>query len=87
MPQGKGVKVLHPAVKVRVVDQQHIARMLNLDPAQVEIALYASGGAFGAKEDLTIQGQTAIAAYLLQRPVKSVLTREQSTQHLSSATP
>src|SRR2546430_2541918 len=35
---------------------------------------------FGAKEDLTIQGQTAVAAYLLQRPVKCVLTRKESTK-------
>ena len=43
--------------------------------------LRASGGAFGAKEELSIQAQTAMAAFLLQRPVKTVLTREQSTQH------
>jgi xanthine dehydrogenase molybdenum-binding subunit len=30
---------------------------------------------------LSIQGQTALAAWLLQRPVKTVLTRDQSTQH------
>ena len=47
----------------------------------MEIALSASGGAFGAKEELSIQGQTALAAFLLQRPVKTVLTRKQSTQH------
>ena len=46
----------------------------------MEIALAASGGAFGAKEELSIQAQTALAALLLQRPVKTVLTRKQSTQ-------
>jgi xanthine dehydrogenase molybdenum-binding subunit len=64
-----------------VYDHQQIAKVLNLDPAHVEIALCASGGAFGAKEELSIQAQTAIAARLLDRPVKTVLTREQSTQH------
>jgi xanthine dehydrogenase molybdenum-binding subunit len=43
--------------------------------------LAASGGAFGAKEELSIQAQTAIAAHLLGRPVKTVLTREESTRH------
>jgi aldehyde oxidoreductase len=47
----------------------------------LEIQLAASGGAFGAKEELSVQGQTALAAFLLQRPVKTVLTRAQSTQH------
>jgi xanthine dehydrogenase molybdenum-binding subunit len=64
-----------------VYDHAQIAKILHLDPKNVEILLSASGGAFGAKEELSIQGQTALAAYLLQKPVKTVLTREQSTQH------
>jgi xanthine dehydrogenase molybdenum-binding subunit len=80
VPQGDGVKV-HTESQGSVYDHAQIARILNLDPKQVEIALAASGGAFGAKEELSIQGQTAVAAHLLQRPVKVVLTRSQSTQH------
>jgi selenium-dependent xanthine dehydrogenase len=80
VPQADGVKV-HAESQGSVYDHVQIARILNLDPAKVEIALAASGGAFGAKEELSIQGQTAVAAYLLQRPVKTVLTRRQSTQH------
>jgi selenium-dependent xanthine dehydrogenase len=80
LPQGKGVKV-HSQSQGSPHDQQQIAKLLNLPPEEVEIALSASGGGFGAKEELSIQGQTALAAYLLQRPVKTVLTRKQSTQH------
>jgi xanthine dehydrogenase molybdenum-binding subunit len=80
IPQGKGVKV-HTDSQGSIYDQQQIARVLNLEPGDVEIVLAASGGAFGAKEELSIQAQTAIAAHLLGRPVKTVLTREQSTQH------
>jgi len=54
---------------------------LKLPLEKVEIELAASGGAFGAKEELSVQGQTALAAFLLQCPVKTVLTRKQSTQH------
>jgi CO/xanthine dehydrogenase Mo-binding subunit/aerobic-type carbon monoxide dehydrogenase small subunit (CoxS/CutS family) len=79
-PQGRGVKV-HTDSQGSVYDHQQIAKVLNLDPGHVEIVLYASGGAFGAKEELSIQAQTAIAAHALGRPVKTVLTREQSTQH------
>src|SRR5581483_10407830 len=53
----------------------------NLDPSAVEIVLLPSGGAFGAKEELSIQAQTALAALVLGRPIKTVLTRAQSTQH------
>src|SRR5262245_1475209 len=80
VPQGRGVKV-HTQSQGSLYDHAQIARVLNLPPADVEIALAASGGAFGAKEELSIQGPTAVAAYLLQCPVKTVLTRPQSTQH------
>jgi len=80
IPQGTGVRV-HTDSQGSVYDHAQIAKILKLDPKDVEIVLSASGGAFGAKEELSIQGQTALAAYLLQKPVKTVLTREQSTQH------
>jgi xanthine dehydrogenase molybdenum-binding subunit len=79
LPDG-GVKV-HTQSQGSVYDHAQIARILAVDPSKVEIALAASGGAFGAKEELSIQGQTAVAAFLLQRPVKTTLTRPQSTQH------
>jgi xanthine dehydrogenase molybdenum-binding subunit len=79
LPDG-GIKV-HTQSQGSVYDHAQIARILNLDPAKVEIALAASGGAFGAKEELSIQGQTAVAAFLLQRPVKTTLTRPESTRH------
>jgi xanthine dehydrogenase molybdenum-binding subunit len=80
VPHGKGVTV-HTDSQGSLYDHQQIARVLALDPADVEIVLHASGGAFGAKEELSIQAQTAIAAQVLGRPVKTVLTRAQSTQH------
>jgi xanthine dehydrogenase molybdenum-binding subunit len=79
-PQGKGIKV-HSESQGSVFDQKAIASVLKLADSDVEIQLAASGGAFGAKEELSIQAQTAMAAYLLGRPVKTTLTREQSTQH------
>jgi xanthine dehydrogenase molybdenum-binding subunit len=79
LPHG-GVKV-HTQSQGSVYDHAQIARILGVDPSKVEIALAASGGAFGAKEELSIQGQTAVAAFLLQRPVKTTITRPQSTQH------
>ncbi|HET9359012.1 MAG TPA: molybdopterin cofactor-binding domain-containing protein, partial [Vicinamibacterales bacterium] len=79
-PEGKGVKVYTDS-QGSVYDHQQIAKVLKLDPKDVEIVLLPSGGAFGAKEELSIQAQTALAALLLGRPVKTVLTREQSTQH------
>ena len=38
----------------------------------------ANGGAFGGKEDCANQAQTALAAWLLGRPVKCTFSREES---------
>jgi len=59
-------------------DQQQIAAVLGVPLEKVEVEVVATGGAFGGKEDLSIQAQTALAAWLLNRPVRCVLTREQS---------
>ncbi|MGA2882073.1 MAG: molybdopterin cofactor-binding domain-containing protein [Bryobacteraceae bacterium] len=79
IPQGKGVKVFSQS-QGSTFDQTQIARSLNIPPEEVEIALASSGGSFGAKEELSIQVQTALAAHLMGKPVKTVLTRKQSTQ-------
>ena len=59
-------------------DRDQIASVLGLPPDRVEVELVSNGGAFGGKEDMANQAQTALAAHLLQRPVKCTLTREQS---------
>ncbi len=59
-------------------DQRQIAAILGIRPDRVRVELVTNGGAFGGKEDLSVQGHTALAARLLQQPVKIVLTREQS---------
>ena len=82
LPQGKGVKVWTQS-QGSIFDQKQIAATLKLPLDDVEIALAASGGAFGAKEELSIQAQTALAAFVIGRPVKTVLTRQQSTQFIT----
>jgi aldehyde oxidoreductase len=59
-------------------DRDQIASVLGLDTDRVTVELVSNGGAFGGKEDMSNQAQTALAAWLLQRPVKCTLTREQS---------
>jgi xanthine dehydrogenase molybdenum-binding subunit len=59
-------------------DRDQIAALLALAPEQVVVELVSNGGAFGGKEDMSNQGQTALAAWLLQRPVKCTLSREES---------
>jgi xanthine dehydrogenase molybdenum-binding subunit len=77
VPQGDGLEVFSQGQGVHD-DQVQIAAVLGVPRENVEVELVSNGGAFGGKEDLSIQAQTALAAYLLGKPVRTVLTREQS---------
>jgi xanthine dehydrogenase molybdenum-binding subunit len=59
-------------------DRDQIAAVLGVDTSRVVVELVSNGGAFGGKEDMSNQAQTALAAYLLGRPVKCTLSREES---------
>jgi aldehyde oxidoreductase len=59
-------------------DRDDIARVLAVDADTVTVELVSNGGAFGGKEDMANQAQTALAAWLLKRPVKCTLSREES---------
>jgi aldehyde oxidoreductase len=59
-------------------DRDQIAAVLDVDPSEITVELVSNGGAFGGKEDMANQAQTALASYLLGVPVKCTLTREQS---------
>ena len=52
--------------------------MLGVANDRVTVELVSNGGAFGGKEDMSNQAQTALAAWLLERPVKCTLSREES---------
>ncbi|MBG00715.1 MAG: selenium-dependent xanthine dehydrogenase [Acidimicrobiaceae bacterium] len=59
-------------------DRNDIARVLDIDPSAVTVELVSNGGAFGGKEDMSNQAQTALAAWILRKPVKTTLSREES---------
>jgi xanthine dehydrogenase molybdenum-binding subunit len=59
-------------------DRDQIASVLGVEQEHVVVELVSNGGAFGGKEDMANQAQTALAAHLLGRPVKCVLSREES---------
>ena len=59
-------------------DRNDIAAVLDIDPDRITVELVSNGGAFGGKEDMSNQGQTALAAWLLGRPVKTTFSREES---------
>ena len=59
-------------------DQREIARMLGIDKSKVRVRATLVGGGFGGKEDMSVQHHAALAAWLLKKPVKIKLSRQES---------
>jgi len=64
-------------------DQQQIAHALNIPMEQVRVIYPAIGGAFGGREDMSVQIVLALAAWRLHergidRPIKIIWSREES---------
>ncbi|MCQ3809272.1 MAG: molybdopterin-dependent oxidoreductase [Acidimicrobiia bacterium] len=59
-------------------DRDQMASVLGIEPQKITVELVSNGGAFGGKEDMANQAQTALAAWLLNRPVLCTVSREES---------
>ncbi len=60
------------------MDRDELAPILGIPAKDVRIVPTAVGGGFGGKLDLSVQPLTAIAAWLLRRPVRMVYSRPES---------
>ena len=61
-------------------DRRQVARFLGVSEEQVFVELVPNGGAFGGREDMSVQAQTALLAHLTGVPVKLTLSREESVR-------
>lgn len=59
-------------------DRETVAHALGLPDEMIRIIYPAIGGAFGGREDLSVQVVLALAAWKLQRPVKIIWSRRES---------
>jgi CO/xanthine dehydrogenase Mo-binding subunit len=78
VPDGEGGVDVYVATQWLHVDRDQVAPCLGLDKEQVRIHLAGVGGAFGGREDLSMQIHGAMLALHTGRPVKIVYTREES---------
>lgn len=60
------------------VDRAQVAPILGIPEDKVIIKLVPTGGGFGGKEDMTVQGHAALFAWYMKKPVKLILSREDS---------
>ena len=78
VPDGEGGVDLYVSTQWLHVDRDQLAASLDLPPEQVRITLAGVGGAFGAREDLSMQIHACLLALRTGRPVKILYSREES---------
>jgi len=78
IPDGEGGVELHVATQWLHVDRDQVAAGLGVAPDRVRIVLAGVGGAFGAREDLSIQLHACLLALATGRPVKMAYLRGES---------
>ncbi|HEY4347077.1 MAG TPA: molybdopterin cofactor-binding domain-containing protein, partial [Gaiellaceae bacterium] len=78
IPDGEGGIDIHVATQWLHVDRAQIAPCLGLPAERVRVHLAGVGGAFGGREDVSMQIHAAVLALHTNRAVKIVYSREES---------
>jgi xanthine dehydrogenase D subunit len=78
VPAEDGGVDLYIATQWLHVDQDQLAASLDLPPEKVRLVLGGVGGAFGGREDLSMQVHACMLALHTGRPVKMMYGREES---------
>ena len=77
-PDGEGGVVVHVGSQGPWLDRKQVAGALALPLERVRVVHMPVGGAFGGKEDITLQILAALGAQCTGRPVKMVMSRGES---------
>jgi xanthine dehydrogenase D subunit len=78
IPDGEGGVDLYIATQWLHIDRSQLAGCLGLPPEKVRLTMAGIGGAFGAREDLSMQAHACMLALRTGRPVKIVYGRAES---------
>ena len=78
IPDGDGGVDLQIATQWLHVDRDQLAASLALPPEKVRLTMSGIGGAFGAREDLSMQAHACMLALRTGRPVKMAYSRPES---------
>ena len=78
VPDGEGGVDLYIATQWLHADRDQLALSLDLPPEKVRLTMSGVGGAFGGREDLSMQVHACMLALHTGRPVRMVYNREES---------
>ncbi|WP_037066749.1 xanthine dehydrogenase family protein molybdopterin-binding subunit [Pseudonocardia acaciae] len=78
LSDGAGGIELYCSTQWLHIDQAQLADVLDLPAERVRLTLSGVGGAFGGREDLSVQAHACLLALRTGRPIKMVYQREES---------
>ncbi len=87
VPEGDGPLHVYSQGQGVWEDRRQIASFLGVPEAGVRVTQVATGGAFGAKEDLNVQCHASLLATVTGRPVLVTLSRKESLRFHSKRHP
>ncbi len=73
-----GTLVIHASTQNPHYDHKEVVSLLGVEDDDVRIIQAVTGGGFGSKLDLNVQGFIGLALYHLKRPVRYVYSREEA---------
>lgn len=78
IPDGEGGVDLYIATQWLHIDRDQLTEILALPPEKIRLTMAGIGGAFGAREDLSMQAHACMLALRTGRPVKIAYSRPES---------
>ena len=78
VPDGSDGLILYSAGQSIYDEQRECSRMLGIPPERIHVKSQLVGGGFGGKEDMSVQHHACLAAWVLKKPVKVLLSRDES---------
>lgn len=79
-PDGDDGLTLFSAGQSIYDEQRECSRMLGIAPEKIRVRGQLVGGGFGGKEDMSVQHHACLAAWVLKKPVKVLLSRQESIE-------
>jgi selenium-dependent xanthine dehydrogenase len=77
-PLGEDGLVLYSGGQSVYDERRECSRMLGIPPEKLRVKGMLVGGGFGGKEDMSVQHHACLAAWVLKKPVRVLLSREES---------